>query len=80
MMPLRVAVCLFPYLILLLNPFPSSFILFRCVAHSLSLSLLCLPIWVVLHYLYMYMVAFLALRVLVVAMVCFVFVPRFFPS
>ena len=62
-------------------PFPSSFILFRCVAHSLSLSLLCLPIWVVLHYLHMYMVAFLALRVLyVAALVCFVFFPWFFPS
>ena len=30
----------------------------------LSLSLLCLPIWTVLHHLYMYMVAFLALRIL----------------
>ena len=29
-MPLPVAVYLFPYLILLLYPFPSSFILFRC--------------------------------------------------
>ena len=48
---------------------------FRCVAHSLSLSLLCLPIWAVLQHLYMYMVAFLALRILyVVALVCFVFV------
>ena len=46
----------------------------------LSLSLLCLPIWAVLHHLYMYMVAFLALRILyVVALVCFVFVPWFFP-
>ena len=54
-------------------PLPSSFILFRCVAHSLSLSLLCLPIWAVLHYLHMYMVAFLALRILyVVTLVCFV--------
>ena len=45
----------------------------------LSLSLLCLPIWAVLHHLYMYMVAFLALRILyVVALVCFVFVPWFF--
>ena len=51
------------------------------MAHSLSLSLLCLPIWAVLHYLYMYMVALLALRILyVVALVCFVFVPWFFPS
>ena len=40
----------------------------------LSLSLLCLPIWAVLHHLYMYMVAFLALRILyVVALVCFCF-------
>ena len=44
----------------------------------LSLSLLCPPIWAVLHHLYMYMVAFLALRILyVVALVCFVFVPCF---
>ena len=42
----------------------------------LSLSLLCPPIWAVLHHLYMYMVAFLALRILyVIALVCFVFVP-----
>ena len=42
----------------------------------LALSLLCPPIWAVLHHLYMYMVAFLALRILyVVALVCFVFVP-----
>ena len=41
-----------------------------------SLSLLCPPIWAVLHHLYMYMVAFLALRILyVIALVCFVFVP-----
>ena len=48
----------------------------------LSLSLLCLPIWAVLHHLYMYMVAFLALRILyVVALVCFfVFVPCFFSA
>ena len=47
----------------------------------LSLSLLCLPIWAVLHHLHMYMVAFLALRILyVVALVCFVFVPWCFPS
>ena len=47
----------------------------------LSLSLLCPPIWAVLHHLYMYMVAFLALRILyVVALVCFVFVPFFFFS
>ena len=40
----------------------------------LSLSLLCLPIWAVLHHLYMYMVAFLALRILyVVALVRFCF-------
>ena len=40
----------------------------------LSLSLLCLPIWAVLHHLYMYMVAFLALRILyVIALVCFCF-------
>ena len=53
---------------------------FRCVAHSLSLSLTCLPIWVVLHCLYMYVVAFLALRVLyVVALVYFAFVSWFFP-
>ena len=47
----------------------------------LSLSLLCPPIWAVLHHLYMYMVAFLALRIsYVVALVCFVFVPWvFFP-
>ena len=46
----------------------------------LSLSLLCLPIWAVLHHLYMYMVAFLALRILyVVALFFFVFfVPFFF--
>ena len=45
----------------------------------LSLSLLCPPIWAVLHHLYMYMVASLALRILyVVALVCFVFVPCFF--
>ena len=81
MMPLPVAVYLFPYLILLMYPFPPSFILFRCVAHSLSLSLLCLPIWAVLHYIYMYMVAFLALRILyvVATLVCFVFVPWFSP-
>ena len=42
----------------------------------LSLSLLCPPIWAVLRHLYMYMVAFLALRILyVIALVCFVFVP-----
>ena len=42
----------------------------------LSLSLLCPPIWAVLHHLYMYMVALLALRILYeVALVCFVFVP-----
>ena len=49
----------------------------------LSLSLLCLPIWTVLHHLYMYMVAsFLALRKLyVVALVCFCFCSLvFFPS
>ena len=47
----------------------------------LSLSLLCLPIWAVLHHLYMYMVAFLALRILyVVALVCFLFLSLgFFP-
>ena len=46
----------------------------------LSLSLLCLPIWAVLHHLYMYMVAFLALRILyVLALVCFCFVLWFFP-
>ena len=46
----------------------------------LSLSLLCLPIWAVLHHLYMYMVAFLALRILyVVALVCFCFCSLFFP-
>ena len=75
MMPLPVAVCLFPFFLFdCCSPFPFSFILFRCVAHSLSLSLLCLPIWAVLHYLYMYMVAFVALRILyVVALVCFVF-------
>ena len=40
----------------------------------LSLSLLCLPIWAVLHHLYMYMVALLALRILyVAALVCFCF-------
>ena len=45
----------------------------------LSLSLLCLPIWAVLHHLYMYMVAFLAVRILyVVALACFCFVPWFF--
>ena len=32
----------------------------------LSLSLLCLPIWAVLHHLYMYMVAFLALGIIFV--------------
>ena len=53
----------------------------------LSLSLLCLPIWAVLHHLYMYMVAFLALRILyVVALVCFCFCslvfspPEFLPG
>ena len=47
----------------------------------LSLPLLCLPIGAVLYHLYMYMVAFLALRILyVVALVCFVFVPWCFPS
>ena len=80
MMPLPVAVYLFSYLIRLLYPFPFSFILFRCVAHSLSLSLLCLPIWAVLHYFNMYIVAFLALRILyVVALVCFVFCSLVFP-
>ena len=45
----------------------------------LSLSLLCPPIWAVLHHLYMYMIAFLALRILyVVALVCFVFFCFFF--
>ena len=45
----------------------------------LSLSLLCLPIWAVLHHLYMYMVAFIALRILyVVALVCFCFCSLFF--
>ena len=45
----------------------------------LSLSLLCPPIRAVLHHLYMYMVAFLALRILyVVALVCFCFCPLFF--
>ena len=45
----------------------------------LSLSLLYLPIWAVLHHLYMYMVAFLALRILnVVALVCFCFCSLFF--
>ena len=40
----------------------------------LSLSLLCLPIWAVLHHLLMYMVAFLAVRILyVVVLVCFLF-------
>ena len=87
-MPLPVAVYLFPFFFLLFlnyifdccTPFPFSFILFRCVAHSLSLFLLCLPIWAVLHYLYMYMVAFLALRILyVVALICFVFCSLVFP-
>ena len=48
----------------------------------LFLPLLCLPIWAVLHHLYMYMVAFLALRILyVVALVCFLFLSLgfFFP-
>ena len=45
----------------------------------LSLSLLCFPIWAVLHHLYMSMVAFLALRILyVVALVCFCFCPLVF--
>ena len=45
----------------------------------LSLSLLCLPIWAVLHHLYMYMVAFLALRIFyAVALVCFCFCSLFF--
>ena len=45
----------------------------------LSLSLLCLPIWAALHHLYMYMVAFLALRILyAVALVCFCFCPLVF--
>ena len=80
MMPLPVSVYLFPYWIRLLYPFPSSFILFRCVAQSLSLSLLCLPIWVVLYCLYMYMVASLALRVIyMVALVYFAFDFLFFP-
>ena len=48
--------------------------------HSLSLFLPCLPIWVVLQCLYMYMVAFLVLRVLyVVALVYFALVSWFFP-
>ena len=70
-----------PLPVLIVVPlFPFSFILCRCVAHSLSLSLLCLPILAVLHYLYMYMVAFLALRILyVVALVCFVFCSLVFP-
>ena len=81
MMPLPAAVYLFPDVISLRYPFLSSFILFRCVAHSSSLSLLCLPTWIVLHYLYMYTVVFLALRDLyVVALVYFAFVPWFFPS
>ena len=46
----------------------------------LSLSLLCIPTWAVLHHLYMYMVAFLALRILyVVALVCFCFCSLVFP-
>ena len=44
----------------------------------LSLSLLSLPIWAVLHHLYMYMVAFLALRILYVVALFFVFCPLFF--
>ena len=68
-----------PLFDLIAVPFPSSFILFRCVTHSLSLSLPCLPIWVVFHCLYMYMVAFLVLRKLyVVALVYFAFVSCFF--
>ena len=79
MMPLPLFVYLFPYLIWLLYTF-TSFILFRCVAQLLSLFLLCLPIWVVLHCLCMYMVASLALRVLdVVALVYFAFFSWFFP-
>ena len=47
----------------------------------LFLPLLCLPIWAVLHHLYMYMVAFLALRILyVVALVCFLFLSLVFFS
>ena len=81
MMPLPVSVYIFPYLSGLLYPFPSSFISFRCVAHSLFLSLPCLHIWVVVHCLYMYMVVFVALRVLyVVALVYFAFVSWFLPS
>ena len=50
------------------------FLLLHFIPLSLSLSLLCLPIWAVLHHVYMYMVAFLALRILyVVALVCFCF-------
>ena len=39
----------------------------------LSLSLLCLPIWAVLHHLYMYVVVFLALRILYVVALFFFF-------
>ena len=45
----------------------------------LSLSLLCLPIWAVLHYLYMYMVAFLPYAYYMwLPWFVFVFVPWFF--
>ena len=45
----------------------------------LSLSLLCPPIWAVLHHLYMYMVAFLAVRILYVVALFFFFFFFFFP-
>ena len=44
----------------------------------LSLSLLCPPIWAVLHHLYMYMVAFLALRILYVVALFVLFLSLFF--
>ena len=82
MMPLPVAVYLFPYvpLSLLLHFIPLCGALVVLVL-ALSSYLGCLALLIyVLHYLYMYMVAFLALRILyVVALVCFVFVPCFFP-
>ena len=65
------SLCLLPLSLFDLIAIPLSLLLHFI---PLSLSLLCLPIWAVLHHLYMYMVAFLALRILyVVALDCFCF-------
>ena len=77
MMPLPVAVL--PLSLFDLIAVPLSLLLHfipLCGALVVLVLAYCLPIWAVSHYLYMYMVAFLALRILyVVALVCFVFVP-----